>query len=237
MNIYETKLRLRSTDVGIERRLRPSVLLSWIQESAIAHTQELGMGREKTLDKGLLWVVTMHSAKIERMPVYDEDVVLRTWPGPTMHLIFPRYFGLFSADGEALVKASSLWSLIDSRTRSIVFPEKHGITIDGQTIGGEIPLPSPVRKAELKSCRSFTVPYSFVDLNGHMNNARYLDLAEDCIYEEVQGRELKAFRMEFIREVRLGDCLELSCGQFEDRWLISGGAEKPAFRIELTYSR
>ena len=119
--------------------------------------------------------------------------------------------------------------------RSIVFPEKHGISIDGQATGDEIPLPSSIRKAELRPCRSFTVPYSFVDLNGHMNNTRYLDLAEDCIHEEVQGRELTALRMEFVREVRLGDTIELSCGRDGERWLVCGGREKTNFRIELSY--
>ncbi len=120
-------------------------------------------------------------------------------------------------------------------TRSIVFPEKHGISIDGQATGDEIPLPSSIRKAELRPCRSFTVPYSFMDLNGHMNNTRHLDLAEDCIHEEVQGCELKALRMEFVREVRLGDTIELSCGRDGDRWLVCGGREKTNFRIELSY--
>ena len=235
MSVYERPLHVRSTDVGMERRLRPSVLFSWVQESAIAHTEELGMGREKTLDKGLLWIVTMQNAKIERMPQYDEDVILRTWPGQTLHLIFPRYFGLYTPEGEALVMVSSLWTLIDSRTRSIVFPEKYGISINGEATGDEIPLPSSIRKAELRPCCRFTVPYSFVDLNGHMNNTRYLDLAEDCIHEEVQGRELKALRMEFVREVRLGDTIELSCGRDGERWLVFGGMERPNFRIELSY--
>ena len=251
MSVYERPLYVRSIDVGIERRMRPSVLFSLVQESAIAHTEELGMGREKTLDKGLLWIVTMQNAQIERMPEYDEHLILRTWPGKTMHLIFPRYFGLYTADGQPLVRVSSMWSLIDSRTRSIVFPEKHGISIEGETTGDEIPLPSSIRKADLKPCRQFTVPYSFVDLNGHMNNTRYLDLAEDCIYEELQrsgqddagttgqnapGRILRSVRTEYIREVRLGDTISLSCCREDSRWLVTGSKEKPCFRISLEYN-
>lgn len=204
MDIYERHFRLKSSDVDKDRRLRTSVLFSMLQEAAIAHTEELGMGREKTLDRGLLWIVTLQRAEIERMPLYDENVVLRSWPGRTMHLLFPRYFSLETEAGEPLLKASSIWSLIDARTRAIVFPEKHGIEIEGVTTGDEIALPSaprPLSQAAGASSnttngpsdgtapqlctaeRSFTVPYSFVDLNGHMNNTRYFDLAEDMIFE------------------------------------------------------
>ncbi len=73
MSVYERRFRLKSSDVDKDRRLRTSVLFSMLQEAAIAHTEELGMGREKTLDRGLLWIVTLQRAEIERMPLYDED--------------------------------------------------------------------------------------------------------------------------------------------------------------------
>ena len=66
MSLYERELRLRSKDVDMHRRLRTSVLFELLQEAAIAHTEALGMGREKTLDRGLLWIVTMQSAEIRR---------------------------------------------------------------------------------------------------------------------------------------------------------------------------
>ena len=53
------------------RRLRISTMFEWFQEGSITHTEELGCGREKTLDKGLLWVVTLQRAEIGRLPLYD----------------------------------------------------------------------------------------------------------------------------------------------------------------------
>ena len=51
------------------RRLRISTMFEWFQEGSITHTEELGCGREKTLDKGLLWVVTLQRAEIARLPI------------------------------------------------------------------------------------------------------------------------------------------------------------------------
>ncbi len=234
-NIYEIQLKIRSIDVDMHRRLRTSVLLSWIQEAAIAHTEALGMGREKTLDKGLLWIVNMQRIEISRLPVYDEEVLLRSWPGKSMHLLFPRYFELLDRDGKVLVSGSALWSLINENTRALIFPEKFGIRIDGNETGSELPLPTPARMLPCTDSRSFTVPYSFIDLNRHMNNTRYLDLAEDCIFEEVKDQALRSVRIEFQREILFNDTVALAWGHEDGRWLITGTVEKPCFKIELCY--
>ena len=126
MSVCTESLKLRSKDVDMFRRLRSSELFKLLQEISIRHTEELGMGREKTLDRGILWVLLMQRAEIARMPVYDEELLLRSWPGKTMHLLFPRYYSLETAAGEALVKASALWSLVDAGTRKVVFPERFG---------------------------------------------------------------------------------------------------------------
>ncbi len=235
MSLYEKRLRLRSSDVDMHRRLRTSVLFSLMQEAAIAHTEQLGMGRDKTLDKGLLWVVTLQTARIARMPEYDEEIVLRSWPGKTMHVLFPRYCAFDTADGEPLIRASALWTLVDEQTRRFVFPEKHGIVIEGAVTGDEIPIPSAPRALPCTEERDFTVPYSYVDLNGHMNNTRYFDLAEDCLPAPAEGRRLTAIQTEFVREARFGERFPLRWGQEGSRWYFTGGGEKTLFRMSFAY--
>ena len=109
--IYTERLTLRSRDVDMFRRLRTSELFKLLQEASIRHTEQLGMGRDRTLDRGVLWVLLMQRAEIARMPEYDERIVLRSWPGKTMHLLFPRFYSLETEAGEELVKArpSGAW--------------------------------------------------------------------------------------------------------------------------------
>ena len=115
MSVYIEHLKLRSKDVDMFRRLRSSELFKLLQEASIRHTEELGMGRDKTLDRGILWVLLMQRAEIRRMPEYDEEIVLKSWPGKTMHLLFPRFYSLETEAGESLLKASALWSLVDAK--------------------------------------------------------------------------------------------------------------------------
>lgn len=235
MSVYTTSLRLRNKDVNLYRKLRTSVLFELLQEVSIRHTEQLGMGREMTLDRGLLWMVTLQRAEIRRMPEYDEVITLESWPGETMHLLFPRYYRICDEAGSAIISGSALWALVDRETRRMIFPDRYGVKIDGCVTGNEIALPSPPRRAEGGTEASFTVPYSYVDLNGHMNNTRYFDLAEDTIPAAAAGRDLCAVSVEYSNEARLGETIALSLEQQENTFYLSGEAGKKVFRMLLRY--
>ena len=229
-------LKLRSRDVDMHRRLRTSELFKLLQEASIRHTEALGMGRDKTLDKGILWVLLMQRAEIVRMPEYDERVVLKSWPGKTMHLLFPRFYSMETAEGEPLLKASALWSLVDEKTRKVVFPEKYGVVIEGAPTGEEIAMPGAVAKEDCVCERDFSVPYSFVDLNGHMNNTRYFDVARACIGGEAEGLTLRNIRAAYLNEALLGDRLSVSYARRGNLWTFEGKKNgEPCFQISLEY--
>ena len=236
MSVFREELLLRSKDVDMFRRLRTSELFRLLQEASIRHTEQLGMGRDKTLDKGILWVLLMQRAEIVRMPEYDERIVLKSWPGMTMHLLFPCYYSLETASGEPLLKASALWSLVDQKTRKVVFPEKYGVAIEGVVTGEEIAMPGAVAKRDCGCERDFTVPYSFVDLNGHMNNTRYFDLAEDSVGAAAAGRLLRGISVEYQNEALLGEKLHLHWSGGEGSVYLCGETERPVFRMQLDYN-
>ena len=236
MSILRQDFKILSSDVDLTRKIRLSTLFTRLQEAAIAHTIELGVGRDMTLDRGLLWAVTQYRLVFSRMPEYDDLVTLLSWPGKTMHLYFPRYFRLLDEKGNTLMDAVSLWVLIDEKSRSIVFPEDRGIEIPEIRTGLELPLPGRLRREEITSSHSFTVPYSYVDLNGHMNNARYYDLAQDIMPEELRERRLVSLMSEYIGEARLGDTLSAGYALSENSCFVCGSMEKPLFRMKFEFA-
>ena len=235
MSVYREKILLRSKDVDMYRRLRLSRLFELLQEASIRHTEQLGMGREKTLDKGLLWVVTMQRCEIARMPEYDERITLSSWPGPMMHVFFPRYYRVADEKDQTLIAASAMWMLVDEKARKMVFPDEWGVEIGGVTTGQEIRLPGGIAKLPVTAERDFTVPYSYVDLNGHMNNTRYFDLAEDCLGEAAAGKRLTEISVEYQNEARLGETLRLSWGGEGEERFLCGETGRPVFRMRMAY--
>lgn len=233
--MYEKELLLGSEHVDCFRRMRTSELFKLLQTVSIRHTEQLGMGRDKTLDRGLLWVVTRMHVELARKPEYDETVTVRTWPGETMHLLFPRYYEIAAQDGSVIVRASAVWSLMDVEKRSAVFPEEYGVAIEGEENGRELPWLVPVKPLETTRADVFRVPYSYVDINGHLNNARYLDLAEDRIEAASRGDLLKSVTAEYNREVRLGEELQIAIGADDNSYYVAGTAEQPCFRLKLVF--
>lgn len=235
-NVYTEERILRSSDVNMYRRLRTSRLFEVLQEISIRHTEELGAGRMATLDKGLLWVVTMQRAQITRMPEFDERIIVKSWPGETMHIIFPRYFVITDEEGEVLISASSIWMLADQETRKIVFPEKYGICIDGISMDEKIELPEPLASKETDHSFEFEVPFSYVDLNGHMNNTRYFDLVEDRVLPHAAEIIPKCISVEYQAELCFGEKAKVQWYQEKNEVSIYGSGTKNYFKMNIKFN-
>lgn len=238
MSAYEQEWKILSTDVDMYHRLKLYSFFTRLQETAVSHTEALGIGREQTLDKGLLWVIAQQSAVFHRIPVYDETVRLRTWPGRTMHLFFPRYWQLLDGEGSVIVEASAFWALMHASTRKIAFPEKHGIHLEGSDSDPSIPFPTRIKAEKVAEETIFTVPFSYLDINGHMNNARYFDLAMDCLPEELCRRDVRKVATEYIGEARHKDALTLRYGMLAsgETFYVSGeNGNHTVFRMNLQY--
>ena len=180
-------------------------------------------------------MLALQRAEIARWPEYDETVTLKTWPGKSMHLFFPRYYTLQDEQGSVLVRASALWALMDRQSRSMIFPEEAGIEIPGAELAEACALPRAVKPISATDETRFTVPYSYADLNGHMNNTRYLDLAQDVLPAALRQRPITRLEIEHSAEARVDQTLTLRFGGEGDDWFVQGEGEKRIFRLRLRY--
>ncbi len=235
--VYRRRYLLRADDVDMHRVLRTSRLLELVQEAAIAHTEQVGMGRRKTLDAGILWVVARQHIEVARWPRYDERIEVEAWPGPMQHVLFPRFALVRDAKGRELARSSALWLLMSARTRKMVFPAHAGIHVDGVPHGPAIPLPGALTGVTDGGGQAeVVVPYSACDLNGHLNNARTLDLAEDRLAGPLNGVRPIAVDIDFEGEAAPGEVLALS-------WREDGAGARveathdgaPVFRLAMAY--
>ena len=236
MEVYRREYRVSISDADPRKELRLASLFRLFQEGATAHADLLGVGTGATLDRGILWVVTAQRAHITRMPRYEEDVILTTWPGEPTHAFFPRHYLLRTPSGETLVRACALWVLMDGTTRKMLLPKEGAVSLTGLTTGEESSLPTSPKMGTFTGESAFTVPYSYLDVNGHMNNVRYFDLAEDIHPAEFRTRPLREVTIKYGGEARLGETLDLRTGREEDSFFLSGETGgKRVFRLRMEY--
>lgn len=236
MELYRREYRVSISDADVQKRLRLSALFRLFQEAATDHASLLGVGSDAALNKGILWVVTAQRARISRMPCYEENVVLTSWPGEPTHAFFPRYYRLRTPSGEPLAEASALWVLMDASTRKMLLPKEGAIGLRGMVTGEETALPTPPKMGTFTGESSFTVPYSYLDLNGHMNNVRYFDLAEDLTPPDLRARPLREVTVKYGGEARLEERLDLHTGREGEAWFLSGEINRRrVFRLRMEY--
>ena len=203
------------------RELRLSCLFRLIQEIAISDTESLGYPKEKTLDKGLLWVVGKQRVEIARMPKYGELVELSTHPGPKTPFLFPRYCQMNSG-GETLLSSGAAWTLIDAKTRQMINPSQEGIVIDGKNLKGDVPFQFPMKSFPLLGRASFFASWRDCDLNGHLNNASYLDLAESLIPDSyLLSHSPAKVEIAYRQEIVLGSRVDVEYGNEGDEYVFS----------------
>jgi hypothetical protein len=70
---------------------------------------------------------------------------------------------------------------MDPESRAMVLPGKSGITVPGILRGNELPSPQSLAPASLADQVQRIVRFTDLDVNGHMNNARYLDWLADLL--------------------------------------------------------
>ncbi len=230
---FSEKFIVKASQVGPNRLLKNSALFLAIQEISIAHTEALGFPKETTLEKGLLWVIAKEHIKIIRMPRYDEEVILSTYPHQMMHSLFPRSYEIKDKNGDLLISGSAIWTLIDIKSRKIVNPLDHDILIPDLSNGRDFVMPlSNKFPIEYENDVSLKAMYSYCDLNKHLNNSSYLDLLENLLpIDYLENHEISLIDIEFLREIKLGD-------DFRVRYGIENGVyyfSSPSFKLKLAY--
>ena len=91
----------------------------------------------------------------------NDEIIVCTHPGDTMKFIFPRFYEIYDKKGNLLVAASSLWAVIDAKSRHVLtkpFGEK---TLKGEKNKDDIALPERVKLDEVNLVEKRRVRYIF----------------------------------------------------------------------------
>lgn len=178
-----------STDVNRHKMLRTSRMFSIFEELAGDHCNMVGLGTDRTRDRGIVWVLASEQVWINRLPRYEEHVVLKTWPSKTRMGFFPRHYRVETADGDILVESVSMWGLINYQTRELINPDDYDIVVNPVEIEDERKMKGGPKPIDFTATDHFKVPFSYIDINGHLNNARYFDIIDDILPAAASGLE------------------------------------------------
>ena len=157
-------------------------LMQYLQEIATGHADELGFGFERLSELGGYWVLSNMRIEIDRLPSRNEEVTIRTWPSGYTRTVAMREFVGKDRDGCEMFRAGSEWMVVNKQTSRL----KNLVRLDlGLPKEGHKALTGELRRLEVhgnyREVDRVRVPYSSIDLNGHVNNTEYIRWGIDAL--------------------------------------------------------
>jgi len=211
--IYEKQFRVRTYEVDLARKLRPTALLNYLQDAAGDHARQLGVAVGDLMRHNLTWVLSRYHLRFVGDAGTGAVVRIRTWPSSREGLFSCREFEVTRADGTPLALATSSWAVVDLATRKPVRLADHlpdYPLLPRRIIEDDFePLP---RLKKAASEMPFRVRRSDLDLNRHVNNVVYAEWALETVPPAVADRfRLAELEIAFRAEALYGDWVMSRC--------------------------
>ncbi|HEY6100210.1 MAG TPA: acyl-ACP thioesterase domain-containing protein [Anaeromyxobacter sp.] len=188
--------------------LAAPALSAYLSEIAGLHAQELGVGLETLMARGITWVLAR--LRIENpIPVaVGERLEIETWPSGIDRLFALRDFVVRRGDGIEVARATTQWLLMDLATRKPVRP---GELLDPRLPREPQPPVVALSRAKLPELstwqveKRFHVRYADIDQNLHVTNTSYLAWAIEAMPRELwQRSRLAAAEVQYLAETQYG---------------------------------
>lgn len=132
----------------------------------------------------LFWAVIEYEVEITRLPEFNEQIVIETEATSYNKFFCYRNFYFKDEAGNQLVEIHSTWVLMSKNSRKIErVLDEIVAPYDSEKIS-KILRPHKFNKLEhFEQCEQVVYPvrFSALDMNGHVNNAKYYDWAADMV--------------------------------------------------------
>lgn len=206
--VLEEKFVIPSYFVDDNAQLTVTSLFQLIQEMSDRHATILGAGWQQLRHRGFFWVITKIKLIINRLPSWQEPVLLRTWVKKSEAATSPRDFEMEDAEGNILVAASTIWAILDkeqSRPQRMDMFDGCFMPQERSAIDRKPPKIGPIQlPEELPALKS--VLHSDIDMNHHVNNAHYIQWAFDSVSDAFRkSRKINSLVVNFIAQAKPGD--------------------------------
>ena len=123
--IFAENFTVRSYHVDLHQRLTIHKLCSFFQDIAGNHTVECGVGWDVMQQQQVFWVLSRMYIEVLSFPVWHDKISIKTWSMGTDGLYAYRNFRVENERGDVLIKASSMWLMVNTETRRLVRPGEY----------------------------------------------------------------------------------------------------------------
>lgn len=204
--VYEMNGNVRYSEVDAKGQMTWLALLSYFQDCSVFQSEQLNMGVQYLAEHHMAWVLSSWQVRVDEMPYLADEIHVQTWAYDFKGFYGYRNFALNNAEGKHLAYANSIWVLVDTESgRPLRVPQDMG-----DAYGMEEPLELSATERKIRVPENYEekepvrVQKYFIDTNYHMNNEKYVMIAQEFVPEHFQIEEI---RVEYKKAAVLDDVL------------------------------
>ncbi len=217
-SVWTEPFRIRAYEAGPDERVSVLSILNLFQEAAGEQARAHDLDVFSLPAGPATWVLSrLRLVVTAPLPRLRDAVTVDTWPSDRDGLRAHRDFVLRDAVGRTLVRATSVWFLLDiGRRRPVRLPPAMDTFLPppdvprALTLGG---IEAPAAPQHTERTEAFTVRHADLDRVGHANHARVAEWALEAVPEAVRAvARLADLDVVFQSETTAGQTVVSACG-------------------------
>ena len=175
--MYEYNTRVRYTETNCDGKMRLDAIVDCFQNAFYFEGKDDGLDIRNYKCKGQGWFIYFWQIDIDYYPECGDEITIGTFAYEDKGNTEKRNFYITDTEGNIIVKANSIWSLVDLSNMQIVrLPDKlvnreHREKLDMNYKKRRIRIPTDIIMEETDVHK---VNYLEIDSNGHLNNSGFI---------------------------------------------------------------
>jgi acyl-ACP thioesterase len=207
---FEKEYRIHVYETGPDGKLNLYSLFNYMQDIASDHAIKLGFGRDDLMRDNRFWVLSRIYAVIDRWPLWEETIILKTWPNGTDKLFALRNYEVKYPDGRHIASGTSSWLILDRTTKKVQRPDsilsQYNPNLHTETSSLRYASKIDPSHENGRISSSFRIKVSDLDVNLHTNNAMYLKWAGDCYdLDFIMNNDPQSAEINYLAESRFDE--------------------------------
>ncbi len=161
--------------------------LSILQDAAEMHSASIGYGVTDIDKTNYSWALLNWKVRILSRPKYGDTITVKTWSRYSTKLYSYRDFEILNSNGDTVAIATSKWVLIDASKGRIAKLDPELIkkyNPEEKSVFGITELDKLEEPQNFSNVVNYIIRKSDIDVNNHVNNLCYLDIALEAFPED-----------------------------------------------------
>ena len=209
MAVFENKTRVDISKVNSNALITNKGLLSLLENTACMHSDVAGLGIIDIPKTHLSWIQLNWKVQIFRRLQYGENVTVRTWARASSKVCTLRDFEVFDESNNLTCIATTRWTLVNADTQTITKITDDIInrySPEDRTVFPDFTFKKLEEPEDFSNEYIYTTQRRDIDVNKHMHNLNYLDLAYETLPEDVYlNDEFNNIEIMYKNAILLGD--------------------------------